>query len=75
VMDASYAALPDAREVAAVFEAPLAFFLDERNLRRRRIDWRGKPREIFEFPYEGKNIWGATAAMLLSLVRRLEATK
>jgi 8-oxo-dGTP pyrophosphatase MutT (NUDIX family) len=75
VMDAGYAALPDAREVAEVFEAPLTFFLDERNLRRRRIDWRGKPREIFEFPYQGKNIWGATAAMLLSLVRRLEATK
>jgi len=74
-LDARYVALPDPREVAEVFEVPLAFFLDAANLHRRRIDWRGKPREIFEFPYAGKNIWGATAAMLLSLVRRLEATK
>lgn len=73
-LDASYVALPDPHEVADVFETPLEFFLDAGNLRRRRIDWRGRPRDIFEFPYQGRNIWGATAAMLLSLVRRLEAT-
>jgi 8-oxo-dGTP pyrophosphatase MutT (NUDIX family) len=74
-LDPGYRARPDPREVADVFEVPLAFFLDEKNLRRRRIDWRGKPRDVFEFPYQGNNIWGATAAMLLSLVRRLEASK
>jgi hypothetical protein len=66
--------LPDPREVAEIFEVPLAYFLDARNLQRRRIDWRGRPRDIYDFPYNGRNIWGATAAMLLSLVRRLEAT-
>lgn len=69
----SYIAMPDPREVAAVFEVPLAFFMDENNLRRRRIEYRGRPRDIFEFHFGEKNIWGATAAMLLSLVRRLEA--
>ena len=73
-VDAAYTSLPDPREVAAVFEVPLAFFLDARNLQRRCIDWRGRAREIYDFPYNGHNIWGATAAMLLSLVRRLEAT-
>ena len=73
-VDATYQALPDPREVAGIFEVPLAYFLDERNLQRRRIDWRGRPRDIYDFPYHGRNIWGATAAMLLSLVRRLEAT-
>lgn len=73
-LDAAYVALPDPREVADVFEVPMDFFLDAGNLRRRRIDWLGRPREIFEFPFQGKSIWGATAAMLLSLVRRLEAT-
>jgi 8-oxo-dGTP pyrophosphatase MutT (NUDIX family) len=72
-IDPAYLAVPDPREVADVFEAPLAFFVDPANLRRRRIDYRGRPREIFEFLYNGKNIWGATAAMLLSLVRRMEA--
>jgi 8-oxo-dGTP pyrophosphatase MutT (NUDIX family) len=74
-VDPSYQAVPDPREVAAVFEVPLAFFLDSANLRRRRIDYRDRPREIFEFRHDEKSIWGATAAMLLSLVRRMEAVK
>ena len=72
-VDPAYRAVPDPREVAEVFEVPLAFFLDSANLRRRRIDYRGRPREIFEFRHDEKNIWGVTAAMLLSLVRRMEA--
>ena len=74
-VDPAYQAVPDPHEVAAVFEVPLVFFLDPANLRRRGIDYRGRPREIFEFLYNGKNIWGATAAMLLSLVRRMEAVR
>jgi len=73
LVEATYTATPDPREVADVFEVPLDFFLDPVNLRRRRIEWRGRSRDIFEFPYNERNIWGATAAMLLSLVRRLEA--
>lgn len=72
-VDADYCATLNPHEVAEVFEVPFAFFLDPANLRRRRIDYRGRPRDIFEFPYQGKNIWGATAAILLSLVRRMEA--
>jgi 8-oxo-dGTP pyrophosphatase MutT (NUDIX family) len=73
-LDAAYTTTLDAREVADVFEVPLAFFLDPANMHTRGIDWRGRRREIFEFPYGNRNIWGATAAMLLSLVRRMEAT-
>ena len=73
-LDAAYTTTLDAREVADVFEVPLEFFLDPANLHTRGIDWRGRRREIFEFPYGERNIWGATAAMLLSLVRRLETT-
>ena len=71
----SYIGTPEPREVAAIFEVPLAFFMDENNLRRRRMEYRGRPRDIFEFHFGEKNIWGATAAMLLSLVRRLEAVR
>lgn len=73
-IDPGYHVTPDPREVADVFETPLAFFLDPANLHRRRIDWRGRVREICEFVYNDRIIWGATAAMLLSLVRRIEAT-
>jgi len=66
-----YVAAPDPREVAAVFEVPLAFLLDPANLVRNRIAWQGRPRDIFEFRHDGRRIWGATAAMLVNLQRRL----
>ncbi len=57
----------DPREVADVFEVPLAHFLDERN---HRIDSRmaqGRERRFYAMPYEGRYIWGATAGMLKNL--------
>lgn len=74
-LDSDYQAVPDPREVAEVFEVPLAYFLQPENLRTRRIVFRGISREIVEFLPEGRSIWGATAAMMLSLVQRMEALK
>ncbi len=74
-LDAAYHAVPEPREVADVFEVPLAYFLKPENLHRRRIVFRGVSREIVEFLPAGRNIWGATAAMMLSLVRRMEDLK
>lgn len=72
-LDAGYRAQPDPNEVAHVFEVPLDFFLSAGNLRQLRLSFRGRPREVFEFTHASERIWGATAAMLLNLVRRLEA--
>lgn len=72
-IDPAYVATPDPREVASVFEVPLAFFADPANVRFRRMEYRGRARDIIEFHFGDRNIWGATAAMLLSLVRRMEA--
>lgn len=72
-LDAGYHAQPDPNEVAHVFEVPLDFFLAAGNLRQLRLSFRGRPREVFEFTHATERIWGATAAMLLNLVRRLEA--
>jgi 8-oxo-dGTP pyrophosphatase MutT (NUDIX family) len=73
-LDAAYHAQPDPHEVAEVFEVPLEFFLVPGNLRRLRIEYRGRPREVLEFTRSGPRIWGATATMLLNLVHRLEET-
>lgn len=59
-------------EVEEIFEVPLEFLLAPANLRRERIDWRGRARTIFAFEWEGRRIWGATAAMLKNLIDRLE---
>ena len=72
-LDAGYQACPDPNEVAHVFEVPLDSFLNAGNLRTLALNFRGRQREVFEFAHASEHIWGATAAMLLNLVRRLEA--
>jgi 8-oxo-dGTP pyrophosphatase MutT (NUDIX family) len=62
---------PHADEVADVFEAPLRFVLDPGRQVERTALWRGRERTYYEIMWEGRRIWGATAAMLVNLSRRL----
>ncbi|HEY7607661.1 MAG TPA: CoA pyrophosphatase [Alphaproteobacteria bacterium] len=62
-----YALNPDPSEVEAVFEVPLAFFLDPANHRRESRVFNGVERRFYAMPYGDKYIWGATAAMLMNL--------
>ena len=71
-LDAGYHAVPNPREVAEVFEVPLAHFLDPSKKHVVRMSYQGRERDIHEFWYAGQRIWGATAAMLLNFVQRLE---
>jgi hypothetical protein len=57
--------------VAAVFEAPLDYLLDPVHQRARTGIWRGRERSYYEIEWEGRRIWGATAAMIVNLSRRL----
>src|SRR5690606_21986061 len=57
----------DPVEVADVFEAPLAFFLDPANHRRVSRDYNGVARAYYAMPFGERYIWGATAGMLLNL--------
>jgi len=63
---------PDPREVAEVFEVPLAFLLDARNRQRRTREFQGQTVGFYAFEHEGRVIWGATAGMLVNLYRMLE---
>jgi 8-oxo-dGTP pyrophosphatase MutT (NUDIX family) len=67
------ALVPDPVEVAEVFEVPLAFVLDRRNHERRPREIRGEQRYFFVLPYPERNIWGATAGMLVNLAEVLNA--
>jgi 8-oxo-dGTP pyrophosphatase MutT (NUDIX family) len=62
---------PQESEVAAVFEVPLAFLLDPANQIEASIEWRGRMRHFYEIHWGGERIWGATAAMIVNLSRRL----
>ena len=59
------------REVAEVFEAPLAYILDPKNQAIRSLERAGVRREFFAIDYAGHTIWGATAAMIVNLSERL----
>ena len=62
---------PDPGEVAAIFELPLATVLDPAAPERRRAEFRGRMREFWVWPHPEHLIWGATAAMLVTLARAL----
>lgn len=63
---------PHEDEVADWFEAPLAFVLDPANQLRVAAEFRGRTRHYFQIDWNGHKIWGATAAMLVNLSRRLK---
>lgn len=58
-------------EVADWFEAPLGFVTDPANQQRRSALFRGRERHYYEIEWDGRRIWGATAAMIVNLSRRL----
>jgi 8-oxo-dGTP pyrophosphatase MutT (NUDIX family) len=60
-------------EVHDVFEVPLAFILDEANHKARTRVLGSVTLEVYDIPYGERNIWGATAGMLLTLRRLLQA--
>ena len=64
--------VPRPGEVAAMFEAPLHYLLDPRHQVVRTALWRGRERSYYEIDWQGRRIWGATAAMIVNLSRRLE---
>jgi len=59
-------------EVADWFEAPLSFLLDPSNQRRMSADFQGRTRQYYQIDWHGRRIWGATAAILVNLTRRLD---
>lgn len=61
----------DRREVADAFEVPLSFLLDPVNHVRRRRLFEQHEVELTDLPWGERNIWGATAGMLLTLYRVL----
>lgn len=66
--------VPAEAEVADVFEVPLAFVLDTAHHCQGSGIWGGERREFIEIAWDGRRIWGATAAMIVNLSRRLAWT-
>jgi 8-oxo-dGTP pyrophosphatase MutT (NUDIX family) len=63
---------PHETEVADWFEAPLAFVLDPANQQEKSALFQGHERHYYEIMWNDRRIWGATAAMIVNLARRLQ---
>ena len=63
---------PHEHEVADWFEAPLHFVLDPANQQLRSALFQGRERHYYEIVWNDRRIWGATAAMIINLSRRLQ---
>jgi 8-oxo-dGTP pyrophosphatase MutT (NUDIX family) len=63
---------PHEHEVADWFEAPLVFLLDPANQHQQSALFQGRERHYYEINWNGRRIWGATAAMIVNLSRRLK---
>jgi 8-oxo-dGTP pyrophosphatase MutT (NUDIX family) len=71
VVAPDFAYVPAEAEVADIFEVPLSFLFDGANHREETVAYLGRQRRYYEINWEGRRIWGATAAMIVNLSRRL----
>lgn len=70
-VDPRYELRLDPVEVDEAFEVPLRHFLDPANHVPRIREYAGEAVEFVDLPFGSRNIWGATAGMLLTLYRML----
>jgi 8-oxo-dGTP pyrophosphatase MutT (NUDIX family) len=66
-VDADFEPMPDRTEVDSVFEVPLDFLLDPKNVVESYRERLGARFRVFEFHYGGHHIWGATASIFMNL--------
>jgi 8-oxo-dGTP pyrophosphatase MutT (NUDIX family) len=63
--------VPQASEVASVFEVPLNFLVDPANIEIRSRMFENRQRRYYAISYQEHIIWGATAAILVQFLRTL----
>jgi 8-oxo-dGTP pyrophosphatase MutT (NUDIX family) len=59
-------------EVSAAFEAPVDFLFDPDNQQHSYREYGGKNYSIYSIPYDGWNIWGATANIIVKFSQLLD---
>jgi 8-oxo-dGTP pyrophosphatase MutT (NUDIX family) len=64
--------VPNPAEVAEVFEVPVSHVFDRKNHKARLRRVGDEDMLLFDIPFEGHSIWGATAGMLLTFVRMVQ---
>jgi 8-oxo-dGTP pyrophosphatase MutT (NUDIX family) len=60
------------REVAEVFFVPLSFFEDSAHVRHEQREFLGRMHDVWYYDTEKHIVWGATAAIIRSLLKRMQ---
>ncbi len=66
--------LLDSKEVSESFEVPLHKVLDRSRYQAQNVEYSGQHFEVYSSRWQKHTIWGATAAMLVDLIDKLENT-
>ena len=67
VIPPGLALMPNAGEVARIFETPVDILFNPACQVQRSVEWNGQMRTYHEIHHDGERIWGATAAMIRNL--------
>lgn len=59
-------------EVAEVFSAPLSFFCDEKNCKKKSAKYQNKTVHYYVYQYNDYTIWGVTAEIIVKLVKKIK---
>ncbi|SEC51448.1 NUDIX domain-containing protein [Rhizobiales bacterium GAS188] len=71
LVDPAHHLVLNPNEVARVFEPPLSFLMNPANHEVRSRELRGRTRRFYAMPWQGHDIWGATAGMIRALYERV----
>lgn len=63
-INSDYTPIADHNEVDCIFEAPLHYLLNPKNIRQHEFLINGNNHHVYNIPYEDYSIWGATAQMI-----------
>ena len=58
--------------MAEVFTVPLSVILDTERYETRKAEWRGNEYTLYTLYWQGRKIWGVTAAMLMNFISRMQ---
>ncbi|NVJ67185.1 MAG: CoA pyrophosphatase [Gammaproteobacteria bacterium] len=71
LVESSYDFIINHDEVDEAFEVPLDFVFDPSNQQKSYREFNGIRYPIYAMPYQGRNIWGATAQIIVSFSKLL----
>lgn len=72
IVESDYQMTINPEEVDEAFEVPLDFLFDEKNWQKSYREFNGITFPLYAMPYQSRNIWGATAQIIVNFSKLLQ---